>query len=143
VPRSSPPVDRNLTARRWPWFLAWTLPGACFAVSVTALGWYPLLLAILTGIVFARFSHGRERLGVLAGIGIAVVFLGSLHTNYQACRPFMLGHAGVVYSCGGIDGTHWLIVGTALTLAAATLSWLHGPPRTHSGEMTNHTPTPG
>ncbi|HEX2703982.1 MAG TPA: hypothetical protein VHM72_11205 [Solirubrobacteraceae bacterium] len=129
VPPSRPPVDRNLTARRWPWFIAWTLPGACFAISVTALGWYPLLLATPMAVALGRFSHGRERLGLLAGVGIAVVFLGSLHTNYQACRPFAVGHAGVVYSCGGIDGTQWLIVGTAITLAAATLYWLHGARR--------------
>lgn len=130
LPRSSPLVDRNLTARRWPWFVAWTVPGACFVISVTALGWYPLVLATLIAVALGRFSHGRERLGLLAGIGIAVAFLGSLHTSYRSCGPFVIGHADVVYSCGGVDGTHWLIIGIVLILAAATLYWLYGPPRT-------------
>ena len=142
MPRSHPPVDRNLTGRRWPWFIAWTLPGACSVISVTALGLYPLLLAILTGGAFGRFSHGRERLGLLAGVAVAVAFLGSLHTSYRACGKFVVGHAGVVYSCGGIDGPYWLIIGLALTLAAALLYLVTRPAADHPGAMTNHTPTP-
>lgn len=81
------------------------------------------LLTIPIGIVIAlalhRRSGGREMLGLVAGIGITITFIGSLHGNYRACsaerqvlvlRP---GQTSAGFSCGGVDGPHWLIVGIA------------------------------
>lgn len=76
----------------------------CVGLSLSALAVVTLPLAIVLAIVFRRRIHGRERLGLVAGIGIAITFFGSLHTNHQACSstPFV-GRGGVVYSCGGVD----------------------------------------
>jgi hypothetical protein len=115
-------MDESLTARRWPWFAAWAVPGACFVLSLSALALITFPLAILTVLVFRRYSRGRDRLGLFVGAGIAVAFFGSLHTNYRACS--VAPHVGgTSYSCGGVDGPRWLIVGIAVTVASAAIYW--------------------
>lgn len=114
----------GVTGRRWPWFGAWGLVGVCVGLSLSALALVTLPLAVVLAFVFRRRSYGRERLGLAAGIGVAVAFFGSLHTSYQACSsaPFV-GRGGVVYSCGGVDGPRWLILGTAAVVAAVAVYW--------------------
>lgn len=147
MPRSRPQIDRNLTSRRWPWFAAWIVPGACFEMFVSVVGLLTIPLGSVIALALRRRSGGREMLGLIAGIGITITFIGSLHGNYRACstdqgvlalRP---GQTSISSSCGGVDGTHWLIVGIALTLAAATVYWYTAHRASTTG-VTNPTPAP-
>jgi hypothetical protein len=117
-------MDGGVTGRRWPWFVAWAATGACIGLSLSALALVTLPLAVILAVAFRRRSRRRELLGVVAGVGIAVAFFGSLHANYQACSSArFVGHGGAVYSCGGVDDPRWLIVGIAATIAAFTSYW--------------------
>jgi len=64
---------------------------------------------------------------VLAGVGIVIAVVGSIHLHYQACSAtggslvLRVDQTSVGSSCGGVDGVPWLIVGVALTAAAAIL----------------------
>jgi len=120
-------MDGESGGRRWLWFIAWVFPGACLALSISALGIFALPLAILVALALRRRSGGREALGVLAGVGIVIAVVGSIHLHYQACSAtggslvLRVGQTSVGSSCGGVDGVPWLILGVALTAAAAIL----------------------
>ncbi len=114
-------------------------------VSVVRLLTIPV--AIVIALALHRRSNGREMLGLVAGIGVTITFIGSLHGNYQACsthqgvlalRP---GQTSVSSSCGGVDGPHWLIAGIALTLAATLIYW-YTTHRAAARGATNPPPTP-
>jgi hypothetical protein len=142
VLRNGRPVVDSLTSWRWPWFVAWALPGGCFVIGFTALGWYPVLLGLVAAVVLSPSSRRRELLGLIAGAGLAIAYLGSLHTGYQPCNSPMTGQASVVSSCGGIDGPHWLIVGIALAVIAGALYWPRSRARSLNGDTTNNAPSP-
>jgi formate hydrogenlyase subunit 3/multisubunit Na+/H+ antiporter MnhD subunit len=117
-------MDGGVTGRRWPWFVAWAAVGACIGLSLSALALVTLPLAVILTVAFRRRSRRRELLGVVAGVGIAVAFFGSLHAEYEACSSTRFGgHGGIVYSCGGVDGLRWLVVGLAAAIAALMGYW--------------------
>ena len=126
MPGSSPQGEDG---RRWPWFAAWIVPGACFGMFVSVVGLVTIPAGAVIAVVLRRRSAGRERLGLLVGVGITTTFIGSLHGGYRACsgvrqvlvlRP---GQASTAFSCGGVDGSHWLIAGVALIIAASATYW--------------------
>jgi hypothetical protein len=132
-------MDGNVTGRRWPWFVAWAVSGAGFVLCLSALALAAFPLAILMVLMFRRRSRGRERLGLLAGAGIAVAFFGTLHTNYRACTAApRVGR--IAYSCGGVDGPRWLIAGLAATIASAVLYRYMGQ-RSNAAGMASAAPT--
>jgi hypothetical protein len=117
--------------RRWRWFAAWSLPGVCVALGVTALGVFTLPVGLVLVVVLSARRRRAASLGLLAGVGVVVTLIGSIHLDYQACSAIhesdhlAPGVAGPVSgSCGGIDGVPWMIVGIALTVAAVVL-YLH------------------
>jgi hypothetical protein len=103
------------------------VPGACFGLVVSVVGLVTIPLGLLVALALGRRSNGRERLGLLAGIGVTITFVGSLHADYRACSRYHgvltsgPGQRSFGFSCGGVDGPHWLIVGIGVTLAAAIL----------------------
>jgi hypothetical protein len=123
------------------------VPGMCFGMFVSVVGLFTIPVGIVIALALHRRSGGREMLGLITGIGITITFIGSLHGNYQACsaepRALVLrpGQASAGFSCGGVDGPHWLIVGVALTIAAAAMYW-YTARRAGSGGATSATPTP-
>jgi hypothetical protein len=120
-------MDGVSGARRWLWFIAWVFPGACVALSISVLGIFALPLGIVASLALGRRSGGAEALGLLAGVGIVIGVVGSIHLHHQACSAsggnlvLRLGQSSVGSSCGGVDGIPWLIAGLALTAAAAIL----------------------
>jgi len=120
-------MDRESAGRRWLWFIAWALPGACFALSISALAIFTLPLGILAVLALQRRSGGRGALGLLAGIGVAIGAIGSIHVQYQACSAtnrtlvVPVGQTSVGSFCGGVDGIPWLIAGFVLTATAVIL----------------------
>jgi hypothetical protein len=121
-------VDRDsVGSRRWLWFIAWGLAGACFGLSISALAIFTLPLGILAVLVLRRRSGGREALGLLAGFGVVMGAVGSIHMHYQACSAtggslfLRVGQTHVGSSCGGVDGIPWLIDGVVLVATAAIL----------------------
>ena len=124
-------MDRDsVGSRRWLWFIAWALPGACFALSISALAIFTLPLGILAVLVLRRRSGGRGALGLLAGIGMVIGVIGSIHVHYQACSATRgslvvpVGQTSVGSSCGGVDGIPWLVAGFVLTAGAVILYFL-------------------
>jgi hypothetical protein len=120
-------MDRESAGSRWLWFIAWALPGACFALSISALAIFTLPLGILAALVLGRRSGGREALGILAGVGVVIGVIGSIHLHYQACSAtsgslvLPVGQTSIGSSCGGVDGVPWLIAGVVLTASAVIL----------------------
>ncbi len=120
-------MDRESAGRRWLWFIAWALPGACFALSISWLAIFALPLGILAVLVLRKASGGREPLGLLAGVGVVIGVIGSIHVHYQACSAtggslfLRVGQTSVGSSCGGVDGIPWLIAGFVLTAGAVIL----------------------
>lgn len=120
-------MDREPAGIRWLWFTAWALPGACFALSISALAISALPLGILAVLVLRSHSGRREPFGLLAGIGVAIGVIGSMHVHYQACSAtggslfLRVGQTSVGSSCGGVNGIPWLIAGLVLTAAAVIL----------------------
>ena len=113
---------------RFRWFVAWAAPGVCFAFGVTALGVFTVPLGALLLVALASRRWGAATLGLLAGVGVTVTGIGSIHRNYQACSGARTsaylapgGTGSVSYSCGGVDGVHWMIVGITLTVIALVL----------------------
>ena len=117
----------SVGGRRWLWFIGWVLPGACVGLSISVLAIFTLPLGILAVLVLRRRSGGREALGLLAGIGVAIVTIGSIRVHDQACSAnggslfLRVGQTSVASSCGGVDGIPWLIAGVALIATAAIL----------------------
>lgn len=114
--------------RNWRWFVAWMLPGICLASGVTALGIFiaPVGLVLIGGLAWRRPTV--DALGLLAGVGASVAWLGSINLGYRACSSnhgeLSLSPGGpgsVSYSCGGVNGPAWMIVGVCVVAAAAVL----------------------
>lgn len=121
-------MDRDsVGSRRWLWFIAWVLPGACFGLSLSALAIFTLPLGILAVLVLRRRSGGPEALGLLAGVGAVIGAIGTIHVHHQACSAtggslfLRVGQTSVGSSCGGVDGIPWLIAGVVLTAIAVIL----------------------
>jgi hypothetical protein len=104
------------------------LPGACGAFAVTALGVLvvPVGLLLALGLVWRR--PGVDSLGSLAGLGVIVAWIGSLNLDYHACSSNPVGLSlprgatgSAVYSCGGVNGSPWMIVGGSAVVAVLIL----------------------
>jgi hypothetical protein len=104
------------------------LPGACLALGVSALGIFALPVAAVLILVLSRHRASVDALGLLAGLGAIVAWIGSLNLNHQACSSHATltpgGAQSVSYSCGGIDGTSWLIIGIGMAAVAVALYML-------------------
>jgi hypothetical protein len=126
-------------ARRWRWFIAWAFPGACVALSISALAVFTAPLAILGVLVLRRHRIGRDAIGLLAGIGVTVAVIGSLNLDYQACSAtsgslvLPVGEKSIGSSCGGVDGVAWLIAGIVVAAATATFHWATTRPSSNGG----------
>jgi len=114
--------------RRWRWFVAWMLPGVCLAFGVTALGIFvvPVGLLLIVGLSWRRATV--DALGLLAGLSAIVAWMGSINLGYRACTSNHValrlspgGPRSVSYSCGGINGLTWMIVGIGAAVAAVVL----------------------
>ncbi|MGA2469243.1 MAG: hypothetical protein ABSG64_00965 [Solirubrobacteraceae bacterium] len=144
----TPLASVGVAERRWGWFVAWAVPGACLGMCVSVIGLFTIPVGVLMMIALARRSGGREMLGLLMGVGIVATFIGSLHVKYQACSTAHIslvlrpGQTSVGYSCGGVDGIPWMIVGIAAIIAAAALYW-HLTARPSSAGRSPASPTLG
>jgi hypothetical protein len=136
TPRSADPRTGHRKALGgWLRFLAWSATGACLALGISAIG----LFTVPAGLLFAvaltpTLRTGRELLGLLAGAGAVSVVGGAISLHYRACPkgPVVLAPGQASFSCGGFDGTPWLITGLAVTVLAAALYWWIGrrrPPK--------------
>jgi hypothetical protein len=126
--------------RSWRWFAAWMLPGTCLAFGVSALGIFavPLGLVLIVALCWRRPTV--EAFGLLAGLGVIVTWIWSINLNYRACTSHAAsltlapgGPRSASYSCGGINGLPWIIVGVSGVIAAIVLYLLTSrPPMRHS-----------
>jgi hypothetical protein len=114
--------------RSWRWFAAWMLPGACLALGVSALGIFALPVAVVFILVLSRRRATVDALGLLAGLGVIGAWIGSLNLNHQACSSNATratltpgGAQSISNSCGGINGTPWLIIGIGMATVAIGL----------------------
>jgi hypothetical protein len=114
--------------RKWSWFGAWMLPGACLAFAVTALGVFVVPVGLLLALGLLRRRPGIESLGLLAGLGAIVAWIGSLNLDYRACLSNSVSLSlprgatrSAVYSCGGVNGARWMIVGVSAVVAVLML----------------------
>lgn len=115
---------KGVTAE-WFRFLAWGLIGVCLSLVVSQIGLFTLPIGILLILVMRRRGESRERLGLLAGAGAVGAVVGFANLNYRPCSSgvtvLRIGQASV--SCGGFDGTPWLIAGLATMMLAAVAYW--------------------
>jgi hypothetical protein len=121
-------VSRAGPNRSWRWFATWMPPGACLALGVSAFGIFALPVAVVLILVLSQRRWTVDALGLLAGLGAIVAWIGSLNLNHQACSSHATratlapgGAQSISYSCGGINGTPWLIIGIGMAAVAIAL----------------------
>jgi hypothetical protein len=118
----------NHSRRRWRWFLAWMAPGVCLAFGVTALGVFILPLGVVLVAVLARLRSTVDAWGALGGLGAIIAWIGIINLNYRACSSHAVhlslattAGGSASFSCGGVDGLTWLIVGGCAAGAAIAM----------------------
>ncbi len=116
------------------------LPGACLAFDVSSLGVFLVPLGLLLALGLARRRAGVDALGLLAGLGAIIAWIGSLNLDYRACSSgsvtLMLSPRGphsVSYSCGGVNGVPWVIAGTCAVAGALAWYLIATPPSLPAG----------
>jgi len=137
--------------RRWRCFLAWMLPGACLAFGVTALGVFVVPLGLLLAVGLAGRRPRVDALGLLPGLGGVVAWIGSINLHYHACSSSSVSvllprgtTRSVVYSCGGVNGVPWMVVGVSAVVAALVLYLIATRPATPAGsDPISMQPLPG
>ena len=103
------------------------LPGVCVAFGVTALGIFIVPVGLVLVICLAWRRATVDALGLLAGVGAIVAWVGSINLGYRACSSshpglsLAPGERSVSYSCGGVNGQAWLIVGVCMLAASVAL----------------------
>ncbi len=84
---------------------------------------WPVVLIIGGTVIWAR-PPARAWLGLIAGIGTFLLFVGIIHLNDTPCTAIgMISHGpgDGPYSCGGLDSEPWLIVGSVVFVAGIGL----------------------
>ena len=120
-------MTRDQSKASWLWFVIWVLPGALLGLGVSSLGIFTIPLALVVIVVLHRAHSGLEAWGSLAGVGAVVTFIGAINLDYQPCSEssgrlvLHPGESSVSYSCGGVDGLPWLIVGLCLVGVALAI----------------------
>jgi hypothetical protein len=110
----------------WLRFLAWTLVGLCLALGVSQVGLVTIPIGVVLAVWLVRKRRTRgEMLGLLEGAGALGAVVGVFNLDYRPCPSgdvvLQLGQRS--FSCGGFDGTPWLIVGLGVMALAAVLYW--------------------
>ena len=129
--------------RDWRRFSAWAAVGACFALGVSVLGLFTIPVGVVLALWLTRNRSGIAAIGTLVGAGTVAVLVGSLHRGYQPCSSqrstlrLLPGQQSISSSCGGVDGWHWIIAGTAL-IGVATVIYIE-----KTGGWANNSATAG
>jgi hypothetical protein len=100
---------------------------------VSAIGVFMLPAGALLALLLSGRSQVWEPLGLLEGAGLAGAVIGILNLNSgRPCtsHSLQLTAGQTSASCGGFDGTPWLIAGlTVMTVALLAFWWLNDPRR--------------
>ena len=101
-------------------FLAWGLAGAGMSLFFSQIGAFTALPALLLAVALGWRGIGAEAFGLLAGVGSVAAAVGVVNLDYHPCpnHPVILPPGQHSFECGGFDGTPWLIVGIAITVAS-------------------------
>lgn len=112
--------------------MAWGLVGICLALVVSQLGLFTLPAGVLVALFLRARGERRERLGLLEGAGVVSAVVGVVNLNYRPCSSgdavLRVGQTSV--SCGGFDGTPWLIAGLVTMTLVAVAYWRIGRRKT-------------
>jgi hypothetical protein len=133
----------NRGGRSWRWFVAWMTPGVCLAFTVTALGVFMLPVGLVLVVALAQRRPTVDAWGLLAGLGAIVAWIGSINLDHRACSSHAVrlsltpaGSRSISYSCGGVNGLPWLVVGATAAIAAIVLYLLAARSRPPGGKPT-------
>jgi len=143
VMRPSEMYDPGMSGRgylsSWAWFALWCVVGAGLAFLVLVFGTLALPVVICV-VLMVRFRAGPRLsavAGLITGIGVWIAGIGARNLDYHPCmtndihgRGFLPAGANksVTFSCGGIDGHVWLIIGAALLAAGLLMHGLRSRP---------------
>jgi len=105
-------------ARDGRWFLAWTLLGAGFAFSVLAaltFGIFVVPVVLAFTVLAVRRSSTRSRAGVVAGLGLPVLWVAWLNRD----GPGTICHSTATgQTCGDqYNPLPWVVIGLLLVAA--------------------------
>ncbi|GMQ86440.1 MAG: hypothetical protein BMS9Abin07_2019 [Acidimicrobiia bacterium] len=111
----------------WSAFLGWFLVGALlgfgFAAALSVGGVALPFVLLLGGLMIWARPPASSVLGLVAGVGALILFIGILHIGDTACAESGFADSSTVAegddSCGGLDARPWLAVG-ATALAAGS-----------------------
>ena len=115
----------SLAGTRWLRVLGWGVVGVCFALLVSQIGLFVLPIGLVLALILSRGGRGADMLGLLVGAGAVSAVIGFANLNYRACSdgPVVLRPGQSSVSCGGFDGTPWLIAGLVTMTLAAAVYW--------------------
>ena len=107
------------------WFFVGVLFGFAFAAALSVGGLALPFVVILAGLMIWARAPVHALLGLVAGVGALILFIGIIHIGDTPCPD---GESGTVStetspeftSCGGLDAAPWLAVG-ATTLVAGSV----------------------
>jgi hypothetical protein len=107
-----------------PAFVGWTAVGACGALGLAAapsFGLVVLPFAVVAIAIAARtLRTWPEGLGAIAGVGVLLLVIALLNSDYRSCSegPVTAAAGDNSVSCGGLDPIPLLVVGVVLCFAA-------------------------
>jgi len=112
------------------------IPGICLALGVTARGIFVVPAGLIAGVALGSRSRAVDSLGGLAGVGVIVVWIGSINLDYQHCRSHTAhlslapgGPTSASFSSGGVNGLPWMILSASAMAVAIVLYLLMTRPK--------------
>lgn len=119
-------ASRIGTRVAWPWFLAWAVVGALYAVAFVGaltIGVFVLPIPVVLTIVLAKYRPTPNgTLGLISGIGAPLLYVAYLNRSYggPACATsgtVTSQQLDVVHECiQSLDPWPWLIAGVLLVI---------------------------
>ncbi len=111
------------------------IPGICLAFGVTALAIFLVPVGLIAGVALGSRSRAVDSMGGLAGVGVILLWIGSINLDYQPCHSHAArlilapgAPTSASFSCGGVNGLPWMIFGASAMAVAIVLYLLMTPP---------------
>ncbi len=105
------------------------------------MGLFMVPAGLILVVALSRYRPTIAAFGLVAGLGLGAAWLGSINLDYRACQSHAArltlapnGPRSTSYSCGGINGLSWTLVGISVAIAVIILFLLMSRPPKAGGK---------